>query len=106
RSPRAYLENATRGQRTRGDETIPARELPFEFMLNALRLNDGVAPVDFSTRTGLPLEAIEAPLHIARTRGWLLDDPARIQATPLGRRFLNDVIEAFLPEPDSRRGHG
>lgn len=105
RSPRAYLESATGERRTRGDEMIAATELPFEFMLNALRLNDGIAPDDFTIRTGLPPGVIEAPLHIARARGWLLDDPARIQTTPLGRRFLNDVIEAFLPEPDSRRDH-
>jgi oxygen-independent coproporphyrinogen-3 oxidase len=96
RSPRAYLESAAGERRTRGDEMVAAEELPFEFMLNALRLNDGIAPDDFTARTGLAPAAIEAPLRIARTRGWLLDDPAHIQTTPLGRRFLNDVIESFL----------
>ncbi|MGH8232784.1 MAG: radical SAM family heme chaperone HemW [Rhodanobacteraceae bacterium] len=105
RSPRAYLESATLKHRTRGDITIATEQLPFEFMLNALRLNDGVARDDFGVRTGLPLDVIDAPLRNARARGWLIDDPARLQATPFGRRFLNDVIESFLPEPDPGYRH-
>jgi oxygen-independent coproporphyrinogen-3 oxidase len=100
RSPHAYLQHAGTPQRTGGDETITAGQLPFEFMLNALRLNDGVPLVDFSARTGLPLDAIAAPLREAHARGWLVDDPDRLQATPLGQRFLNDLIEVFLPPRD------
>jgi oxygen-independent coproporphyrinogen-3 oxidase len=100
RSPHAYLQHAGTPQRTGGDETVTAEQLPFEFMLNALRLNDGVPLVDFSARTGLPLDAIAAPLREAHARGWLVDDPDRLQATPLGQRFLNDLIEVFLPPRD------
>jgi len=101
RSPVAYLQNACTPRRIGGDETIGAEQLPFEFMLNALRLNDGVGMDVFLARTGLPFEAIAAPLHEARTNGWLVDDPARLQATTLGRRFLNNLIEVFLPaEPE------
>jgi oxygen-independent coproporphyrinogen-3 oxidase len=71
-------------------------------MLNALRLNDGVPITDFMTRTGLPEAAIAAPLREARTRGWLANEPDRLQATPLGQRFLNDLIEVFLPDPPER----
>jgi oxygen-independent coproporphyrinogen-3 oxidase len=104
RSPVAYLQNARTPQRVGGDETVTAGQLPFEFMLNALRLNDGVAMDVFRTRTGLPPEAIDAPLREARANGWLVDDPMRLEPTPLGRRFLNDLIEVFLPpaEPEHR----
>ena len=52
-------------------------------------------------RTALP---IDAPLREARANGWLVDDPMRLEPTPLGRRFLNDLIEVFLPpaEPEHR----
>ena len=103
RSPRAYLQAANTPRRIGGDETVPADQLPFEFMLNALRLNAGVPLTDFTARTGLSAEAIAAPLHAARTRGWLTDDPDRLQPTPPGRRFLNDLIEVFLPDDPERR---
>ena len=97
RSPVAYLQNARTSLRIGGDEPVPADQLPFEFMLNALRLNAGVGMDGFLARTGLPAAAVAAPLCEARANGWLSDDPARLQATPLGRRFLNDLIEVFLP---------
>jgi oxygen-independent coproporphyrinogen-3 oxidase len=101
RSPVAYLQNAQTRRRIGGDETVTAGQLPFEFMLNALRLNDGVALAAFTARTGLPAETIAAPLREAHARGWLVDDGGSLQATPLGQRFLNDLIEAFLPaEPE------
>ena len=103
RSPIAYMQHARTPQRIGGDETVTAGQLPFEFMLNALRLNDGVSLADFTARTGLPVDAIAAPLREARARGWLVDDPCRLQPTSLGRRFLNDLIEAFLPRKPGRR---
>jgi oxygen-independent coproporphyrinogen-3 oxidase len=105
RSPRAYLQHMDTPQRIGGDETITAEQLPFEFMLNTLRLNDGVPIADFAARTGLPLDAITAPLREAHARGWLIDDPDRLQATSLGRRFLNDLIEVFLPPRNPGRRH-
>jgi oxygen-independent coproporphyrinogen-3 oxidase len=56
-------------------------------------------------RTGLPIEAVAAPLREAQARGWLIDDPGRLQATSLGRRFLNDLIEEFLPPRPPERRH-
>lgn len=105
RSPRAYLQSANTPQRVGGDETIAIEQLPFEFMLNALRLNEGASMADFTARTGLPAEAIAALLRETRARGWLIDDPARLQPTPIGRRFLNDLIEAFLPPRKPERRH-
>ncbi|NII56211.1 radical SAM family heme chaperone HemW [Luteibacter sp. SG786] len=97
RLPAAYLASAGQPARIGGDSTVAAADLPFEYMLNALRLIDGVPAADFQGRTGLPREAIASSLAECVARGWLLDDPALLKTTPLGQRFLNDVIEAFMP---------
>ena len=96
RHPRAYMEAAAGPARIGGDNVVAADELPFEYMLNALRLVDGVPLADFAERTGLPPDRIAAPLAEAHRRGWLADDPKRLRTTALGQRFLNDVIASFL----------
>jgi oxygen-independent coproporphyrinogen-3 oxidase len=77
---------------------VAVRELPFEFMLNALRLKDGFALARFGERTGLPLSAIERPLAEAQRRGLVERDLKHIRPTPLGFDFLNDLQQLFLPE--------
>lgn len=96
RLPRAFMEAAGGAARIGGDSIVPTGELPFEYMLNALRLMDGVPLSDFSQRTGLPLDAIASALAEARGRGWLVDDAGQLRTTALGQRFLNDVIASFL----------
>jgi putative oxygen-independent coproporphyrinogen III oxidase len=96
RLPRAYIEASGGPARIGGDSLVSAAELPFEYMLNALRLVDGVPLSDFSERTGLPAMRIAAALAAARERGWLREDPQLLHTTPLGQRFLNDVIASFL----------
>ena len=96
RHPKAYLAAAGDAGRIGGDGPVAVDELPFEYMLNALRLIDGVPLGDFSERTGVPMERIASALASARGRGWLVDDAARLQTTALGQRFLNDVISSFL----------
>ena len=96
RHPRAYLEAAGGAARIGGDSVVGAAELPFEYMLNALRLVDGVPLAEFAGRTGLGVETIAAALADARQRGWLREDPQRLHTTALGQRFLNDVIAGFL----------
>ncbi|OOG59602.1 radical SAM family heme chaperone HemW [Rhodanobacter sp. C03] len=96
RHPRAYLEAAGGATRIGGDSVVSPAELPFEYMLNALRLIDGVPMADFAERTGLPAERIAAVLTADCQRGWLHDDPQRLRTTTLGQRFLNDVIASFL----------
>ena len=96
--PRGYLEHAAGGDGFGSTHAVARADLPFEFMMNALRLNDGVDAALFTERTGLGAGEIEAPLRDARARGWLEPEPARIVPTALGRRFLNDVMAAFLPE--------
>lgn len=96
RGPRPYMEAAAGPGRIGGDNLVSDAELPFEYMLNALRLIDGVPAADFSARTGLSLTSIATPLAEARRRGWLSDDPQRLHTSALGQRFLNDVIGGFL----------
>ena len=96
RHPRAYLGAQKHADRIGGDNLVSATELPFEYMLNALRLVDGVPAGDFVDRTGLPHERVEPTLLEARRRGWLTNDPRLLKTTPLGQRFLNDVIALFL----------
>ncbi|MFO0027384.1 MAG: radical SAM family heme chaperone HemW [Pseudomonadota bacterium] len=95
--PRSYLERAAARQRFGTTEPVAREQLPFEFMLNVLRLLDGFPEDDFSARTGLPIDAIRPTLDAAFARGWLESRDGRIRATALGQRFLNDVIGSFLP---------
>ncbi len=94
--PQTYLASAGSAQAIGGDEVISAERLPFEYMLNLLRLHEGFRLPDFHARTGLPSTALDDALRQARQRGWLTLDDERITPTELGRRFTNDVIELFL----------
>ena len=79
-----------------GSSTLPAADLPFEFLMNALRLTDGVALKLFSERTGLPVSSLQAGLQQARQRGLLSADPERLTPSPQGQLFLNDLLHIFL----------
>ncbi|MBO1110996.1 radical SAM family heme chaperone HemW [Bordetella petrii] len=98
RSPDSWMAAAAArdGSHIAEARTVGAGELPFEFMLNVLRLKDGVAAASFQERTGLSLAAIAQPLQSATARGLLDPDPTRLRATALGWRFLNDLQEIFL----------
>ena len=97
RNPQAYLDHAARGLFVAESTEVGRADLPFEFMLNALRLSDGVPAGLFSERTGLPLSAIEPALAAAEARGLLRRDHLRIAPTSLGSRFLSDLQSLFLP---------
>lgn len=96
--PAAYLASAGTAAAVGGDEDIDAARRPFDFMLNALRLNDGFDLALFEARTGLPREAVDPRLAQATARGWLECHDGRVVPTELGRRFTNDVIGLFLPD--------
>lgn len=97
RAPAAYLRAAADGAvSTRA--AVPRNDLPLEFMLNALRLNTGVSADFFEARTGLPLSEIAVPLARARGRGLMHDDARWLAPTPLGQRFLNDLLVLFDPD--------
>jgi coproporphyrinogen III oxidase-like Fe-S oxidoreductase len=71
--------------------------LPFEFLMNALRLIQGVPAALFAERTGLPLRQLDQARRDAQARGLLEADPERLVATPRGQLFLNDLLQLFLP---------
>jgi len=98
KQPRRYLEAVAEGRPVQHSADVTRDELPFEFMLNAMRLTEGVPASFFAERTGLPLSVIARPIADATRKGLLEDDPARLRPTPLGRRFLNDLQELFLPD--------
>jgi len=95
--PAYYLEHAAGPRRLGGNELIAAAQLPFEFMLNALRLNEGFTLDLFERCSGLSRESIRASLDRGLERGWLERDGDFVRASDLGRRFLNDVVSEFLP---------
>ena len=97
REPKLYMDNALAGDAIAQDEEVRRADLPFEFMLNALRLKDGFALQDFSDRTGLPLSAIEKPLQEAQAKGLIERDLARAKPTERGFDFLSDLQSLFLP---------
>ena len=98
RSPDSWMRAALArdGSHVSERRQVGAEELPFEFMLNALRLKAGVPASSFEERTGLSLAVIAHQLEAASQRGLLDADPTRLRATALGWRFLNDLQEMFL----------
>lgn len=99
--PRAWLTAAGRPEAIGGDDILDKRDLPFEFAMNALRLNDGFRLADFEARTGLPASALTPALQKAESRGLIDCGNGRVCASALGQRFLNDLLGLFLPD---RRG--
>ena len=97
KNPALYMQHAATPSRLESSGPIAATELPFEFMLNALRLIDGVPAVWFAARTGLPPDAAAAPLARARADGLLASDPAMLRPTAQGSRYLNDLLLRFMP---------
>lgn len=96
RDPRMYMEQALAGQAVAQSGEVPRGELPFEFMLNALRLREGFSLSLFSERTGLPVTAIEKPLQEAERRGLIERVPGHVQPTQRGFDFLSDLQQLFL----------
>lgn len=94
--PQQYMDAVAQGTHIADARTLTRSDLPFEFMMNALRLNDGVPAALFEARTGLPLIICTGALEKARAQGLLLPDFARLQPSLQGQRFLNDLLELFL----------
>jgi oxygen-independent coproporphyrinogen-3 oxidase len=91
KQPAEYMKNAEVKE-----STVPVKELPFEFMLNALRLVEGFPVELFQNRTGLPSAAIERQLGEAEIKQFIERDWKRIKPTARGQRFLNELLELFL----------
>lgn len=98
KNPQNYMTHAGTPASIGANQQIPPAELPLEFMLNALRLVEGFPTMLFTTRTGLPMDEVAPVLNQARSQGLLNWNEERIQPTAQGLRFLNDVLERFLPE--------
>jgi oxygen-independent coproporphyrinogen-3 oxidase len=98
RTPAEYMRRVGTGTHVVERRELERSDLPFEFMMNALRLADGFPVPTFTERTGLPIVAAERALAQAEARGLLERDHERIRPTALGRRYLNDLLELFLPE--------
>jgi len=77
-------------------KTVASEDLPFEFMMNALRLTDGVPAAMLQERTGVPTAKIMAQIETARQKGLLESDPTVFRPTEKGRLFLNDLLQCFL----------
>ncbi len=103
KQPKEYLAKAQAGEsliQMRQELTVTDRG--FEFMMNALRLTGGFDTALFQERTGLPISAVQKQLDEAEQRGLLVYDHLRIKPTVLGRRFLNDLLQIFLPESNAQ----
>lgn len=94
RLPKDYLDPAKAFQA--GERLLAADELPFEFLMNVLRLTEGSPAELFSQRTGLPLQQLEQARREAERQGLLQADETRLVATAKGQLFLNDLLQQFL----------
>jgi len=98
KQPREFLETAGTPGVLGGEQRPSSDDVAFEFMLNALRLTEGVPTKLFSERTGLNPSCMQKPLAQAMARNLLEPGFEHIRPTPLGRRFLNELTALFLPE--------
>jgi oxygen-independent coproporphyrinogen-3 oxidase len=98
RQPEQYLAQVERGAPLLEEREVARAEIGFEFMLNALRLNEGVPVALFAERTGFPIALVRKELDEAQRRGLIERDHRRVRPTALGRRFLNDLQAIFLRE--------
>ena len=102
REPQLYMKQAMAGEPVTQSDEVSRADLPFEFMLNALRLKEGFALTDFMERTGLALTSIQKGLKEAERLGLVERDWTRVWPTPKGFDFLSDLQALFLPDSDSR----
>ena len=98
KQPQRYMEACEQGQARQKSNQLSSQDLSFEFMLNALRLKQGIDIQVFKQRTGLPVQMLDIPIQQAIEKGLLVDSKNYVQTTSLGWRFLNDVTPLFLNE--------
>jgi len=97
RHPKQWLASTSDHNFLQSETLLSSSDLIFEFMLNALRLTAGVPLQLFEERTGLPLSTITATVESAIEDALLTESTERLETTPLGQRFLNDLTARFLP---------
>ncbi|MBP6562720.1 MAG: oxygen-independent coproporphyrinogen III oxidase-like protein [Neisseriaceae bacterium] len=98
RHPNDYLLNSLSNGQVASRTPVAKADLPFEFMMNALRLHQGVPSGYFQERTGLSLSVISPILEQAQKQGLLAEDPTKLAPTLMGQRFLNNLLQLFLQE--------
>ena len=98
REPQLYMKQAMLGEPVTQSDEVSRADLPFEFMLNALRLKEGFALSDFMERTGLAMTSIQVGLKTAEDQGLIARDWTRVWPTERGFDFLSDLQSLFLPE--------
>ena len=98
REPRLYIDNALAGEAVSQEAEVSRADLPFEYMLNALRLRDGFKLQDFAEKTGLPVSALQTGLDEAERKGLIERDLTRLRPTERGFDFLNDLQSLFLSD--------
>ena len=103
KQPKQYLAKLAADVPLQESRVVTRDEVGFEFMLNAMRLTAGVPATAFGERTGYSLAIVARGLETAIRKGLLESDPLALKPTPLGRRFLNDLVEIFLPERPAPR---
>ncbi len=98
KQPQRYMEQSLAADPVMERREVDVHDIGFEFMLNALRLTNGVPASLFAERTGYPIALVARTVAEAERAALLESDPALLAATPLGRRFLNDLVARFLPD--------
>ena len=96
KQPKRYMDGVASGEAILSSQVIGAESLPFEFFMNALRLNGGVSTDLFEKRTALPVNVVRSRLKALERRGLVTSSDSFIQPTPMGVRFLNEVLQEFL----------
>ncbi len=98
RDPKLYMDKALAGEAVTQETEVSRADLPFEFMLNALRLRDGFKLQDFSEKTGLPITALQPGLDEAERKGLIERNLVHVKPTERGFDFLNDLQALFLAD--------
>ncbi len=97
KQPQEYLDKAASEKRIAGEKILTRGDATFEFMMNALRLNNGFETEVFQQHVGLPISVVEKALKQAEEKEWISWDLKRIKPTDTGRQYLNNLLELFMP---------
>ena len=98
KNPRDYIKNANNHNFYDDEKLLSANDLTFEFMMNALRLNNGFNQSLFEQRTNLPISIIDKELNLAKDKKLIIQKNGRIKPTLLGQNFLNELLQIFLKD--------
>ncbi len=96
KNPRNYIKNANSHNFYDDEKLLSSNDLIFEFMMNALRLNNGFSQPLFEQRTNLPISIIDKELGLAKDKKLIIQKNGRIKPTVLGQNFLNELLQIFL----------